>query len=65
MKDLSVRQDKIDALEKRKRIAWSIATSTCIETKEDPVMIYNRILAQYERADKEGQSALDESNKTR
>jgi hypothetical protein len=51
-------------LEKRKKIAWSIAASTCIKTKEDPLAIYNRILARYEQADKEGQSVLDESNKT-
>lgn len=50
-----------DPLEKRKRIAWSVATSTSLQTKEDPVMIYNRILARYERADREGQAGLDES----
>lgn len=37
-----------DPEERKKRIAWSVATSTCIETREDPVLIYNRILREYE-----------------
>lgn len=38
----------LDPIEKQKRIAWSVATSTCIETREDPVMIYNRIMKDFE-----------------
>jgi hypothetical protein len=48
-------------MERRKQIAWSVAASTCVETREDPVMIYNRILAKWDKADKNGQSALHES----
>lgn len=33
-------------LEKQKRIAWSVATSTAIETREDPVLIYERLMKQ-------------------
>lgn len=50
-----------DPMERRKQIAWSVAASTCVETREDPVMIYNRILAKWNKADKNGQSALHES----
>lgn len=46
----------LDPLQKQKRIAWSVATSTCIETREDPVMIYNRIMREYESMDKTNES---------
>jgi hypothetical protein len=35
-----------DPIEKQKRIAWSVATSTAIQTKEDPVLIYERLMKQ-------------------
>lgn len=54
-----------DPMEKRKRLAWDVASSICVQTKEDPVLIYNRILEKYERFDKEGQIALCESIETR
>ena len=38
--------------EQHRRVAWSVATSCAIETGEDPVDIYNRMLA------------LDESNES-
>ena len=53
-----------DKMEKRKRIAWSIASSTCIKTKEDPSDVYKRVMATYEESDKHGQQSLCESNKT-
>lgn len=46
----------LDPLQKQKRIAWSVATSTCIETREDPVMIYNRIMREYEGMTKTNES---------
>ena len=46
----------LDPLQKQKRIAWSVATSTCIETREDPVMIYNRIMREYESMNKTNES---------
>ena len=54
-----------DPMERRKRLAWDVSSSICMQTKEDPVMIYNRILEKYERLDKEGQIALCESNETK
>ena len=35
-----------DPIEKQKRIAWAVATSTAIETREDPVLIYERLMKQ-------------------
>lgn len=54
-----------DPMEKRKRLAWDVASSICVQTKEDPVMIYNRILEKYKRLDKEGQIVLCESSETK
>ena len=48
LSDLQGKWKELDPLQKQKRIAWSVATSTCIETREDPVMIYNRIMKEYE-----------------
>jgi transcription elongation factor Elf1 len=33
--------------EQQKRIAWSVATSCAIESRQDPVDIYNRIMEDY------------------
>jgi hypothetical protein len=52
-------------LERRKKLAWSIASSICVQTREDAVSIYDRIMAKYERFDKEGFTVLDESNETK
>jgi len=54
-----------DPTERRKRLAWDVASSICVQTKEDPVMIYNRILEKYKRLDKEGQVVLCESSETK
>lgn len=35
-----------DPVQKQKRIAWAVATSTSIETREDPVLIYERLMKQ-------------------
>ncbi len=50
--------------EKRKRLAWSIACDSSVVTKEDPVLIYDRMLARFEDLDKENHMVLDESNKS-
>jgi hypothetical protein len=52
-------------VEKRKRLAWSIACDSSVVTKEDPVLIYDRMLAKFEELDKENHMVLDESNKSR
>lgn len=38
-----------DPIQKQKRVAWSVATSTAVVTKEDPVIIYNRIMKEYDQ----------------
>ena len=53
-----------DPMARRKRLAWSVATSCSTETGEPPVDIYNRILKKYEDADRDGWLALNESNET-
>lgn len=35
--------------EKRKRLAWSIACDSSVVTKEDPVLIYDRMMKQFEK----------------
>ena len=37
-----------DPIEKQKRIAWSVATECAVVTKEDPVLIYERLMKQNE-----------------
>ena len=34
---------------KRKKLAWSIATTVCLQSKEDPVLIYNRLMKEFEK----------------
>jgi hypothetical protein len=53
-----------DPIEKRKRIAWSVATSSCIETGRDPVDVYNKLMGDWDEVDKYGHLTLDESHKT-
>lgn len=38
-----------DPIEKQKRIAWSVATECAVVTKEDPVLIYKRLMKENER----------------
>lgn len=52
-------------VEKRKRLAWSIACDSSVVTKEDPVLIYYRMLAKFEDLTKGNNMVLDESNKSR
>ena len=52
-------------VEKRKRLAWSIACDSSVVTKEDPVLIYDRMLAKFEDLAKGNNMVLDESNKSR
>ena len=44
-KQMSYNLDSI--LERRKKYAWSIATETCLQSKEDPVLIYNRLMKEF------------------
>ena len=54
--------DPEDPIQKQKRVAWSVATSTCVQTREDPVMIYNRIMKEYEQLqNKYGETLSDAS----
>lgn len=53
-----------DPMEKRKRIAWSVATSCCIETQQDPVEIYERIMNEWDKPETNKNIALRESNKS-
>ena len=50
-----------DPLEKRKRIAWSVATSSCIETGKDPVDSYNQIMKEWDKEIEKSQSGTEES----
>lgn len=34
-------------LEQQKKIAWSVATELSVTTKEDPVLIYQRLMRRY------------------
>jgi hypothetical protein len=52
-------------LERRKQHAWSVACSSSVQTKEDPVLIYNRLMDKFETVDKEKHMSLDESNKSK
>lgn len=54
-----------DPEERRRRIAWSVATSCAIETGEDPVDIYNRMLDRFRDVDTHGHLVLDESNESK
>lgn len=39
--------------EKRKKLAWSIATTTCAQTKKDLVTIYNKLMEEFDQNDKQ------------
>ena len=47
---------------RRKMVAWSVATETCVQTKEDPVFIYNRILERDKGKDKDFKESIGETN---
>jgi hypothetical protein len=51
-------------MERRKRVAWSIATLSNFETGKDPVDVYEKLMADWDEVDKHGHIALDESSKT-
>jgi len=55
---------KTDPEEQRRRVAWSVATSCAIETGEQPVDIYNRLLKKFQDVDAYGDGILDESNES-
>lgn len=43
-------------------VAWSVATETSMQTKEDPVLIYERILERNKGKDKDCKESLGETN---
>lgn len=43
-------------------VAWSVATETCVQTKEDPVLIYKRILERNKVKDKDCKESIVETN---
>lgn len=53
-----------NVVEKRKRLAWSIACDSSVVTKEDPVLIYDRMMAKFKEIDKGNYTILNESNKS-
>jgi hypothetical protein len=57
--------DLSDPMVRRKQHAWSVACSSSVQTKEDPVLIYNRLMDKFETVDKEKHMSLDESNKSK
>ena len=54
-----------DPEELRRRTAWSVATSCAIETGEQPIDIYNKMLEQFRAVDMYGHMTLDESSETK
>lgn len=56
---------KTDPEERRRRTAWSVATSCAIETGENPIDIYNRMLEKFRAVDMYGHMALDESSESK
>lgn len=50
-----------DPMERRRRIAWSVATSSCIETRQDPVDVFNRIMKEWDEEDEKSQPGTEES----
>lgn len=49
---------ELDDLQKQKRIAWSVATSTALETREDAVVIYDRIMRDWKARNKTDESQI-------
>lgn len=46
------------SFEKQKRIAWEIAASTALETRDDAVIIYERIMRDWESKHKSSESQI-------
>lgn len=59
-----VETDLKDKKDKQKRLAWSIACEVCVVTKEDPVLIYERMIDQFQGADAMNNTVLNESYKS-
>jgi hypothetical protein len=47
---------------RQKMIAWAVATEVCLQTKEDPVLIYNKILERNKGKDKDCKESIGETN---
>jgi hypothetical protein len=58
----SMRWNPSDRETRQKMVAWSVATETCVQTKEDPVLIYNRILERNKGKDKDCKESIAETN---
>ena len=37
-------KEREERIKRQKSIAWSIAVETCLQSKEDPVLIYERLM---------------------
>jgi hypothetical protein len=57
-----MRWNPSDRETRQKMVAWSVATETCVQTKEDPVLIYNRILERNKGKDKDCNESIAETN---
>lgn len=51
-------KNDLDPILKQKRIAWSVATSTALETREDAVLIYERIMRDWESKNKSNETQI-------
>ena len=54
-----------DPMELRRRIAWSVATSSCIETRKDPVTVYQQIMEEWDEEDKKKLCSTDETSESK
>jgi hypothetical protein len=57
-----MRWNPSDKETRQKMVAWSVATETCVQTKEDPVLIYNKILERNKGKDKDPKESIGETN---
>jgi transcription elongation factor Elf1 len=53
-----MRWSELSSEDKQKRIAWSVATSCAIETRQDPVDIYNRLMDEYQSMSKSNETQI-------
>jgi len=56
--------DPENSVEKRRRLAWSVAMSCCLETNGNPVTIYDRLLEKLEAQASQGLESISESDET-
>jgi hypothetical protein len=56
--------DPENPVEKRRRLAWSVAMSCCLETGKNPVTIYDQLLIKLEAQASQGLESSDESDET-